>query len=184
MTVPQTTYSMDPPIGKIGMLYRTPRNTAEFGALPALENIQPGDLLEKVVDGNGVAGVRAAQSANGALKSIAGVAVYKAMRAPRQVGDANSVTGFAIGEMVSYVKKGKIFAKWLSTDGSTAQVAFTAPNYAHSTTLTAERGAFTDKAVASTSTHEVDACPTGIQLAKDVTYNLGFGVCLVELNLP
>lgn len=186
MAFPQTSVSWDFLPGKLGMVYRSHANTAEMGVLPAVSLIQAGDLLERVFDATSATYVvRSAQSLNGALKSLAGVAVFKEARQPVAPPYTGTLTtGYQIGEMVPYVRKGKIYAKWLS-NASAAQVPYSSPNYAHSSTpsLTAS-GAFTDKVAAVGAGVEVDACPTGISLCEDVTATLGFTVCLVDLNLP
>jgi len=193
-TLPQTTYNKSFAPGMLGQLYRAGENTHEKGALPALETIQPGDLLERLFDNtSGAYVVRVAQSASGSLQSLAGVAIYKSMRQPVAPPYQSAPSGYVAGEMVPYVRRGKIYAKWLSTDGSTAQVPYTAPKYAHSSTTAGfTRGAFTDKATSSTAGSEVDNCPSGVVLCEDQTSWAGFtnnsgtytSICLVELNLP
>lgn len=188
-TFPQTTYVKSYPAGQLGQLYKHGANTHLKGALPAVSIIQPGDLLEKLFDsGSSTYVVRPAKSATGALVALAGVAIYKSMRQPISPPyNTTYVPGFQIGDMVEFVRQGKIYAKWYSKDGTTAQLSYTSPNYAHSTTSTSSTGpvgAFTDLSTTATTGSEVDACPSGVQIQEDQTATLGFGICLVELSLP
>lgn len=185
-TFPQTTYVKSFPAGQLGQLYRAGANTHEKGTLPALVACQPGDVLERLFDsGSGTYVVRPAQAASGALVSLAGVAIFKSMRQPTMPPYTSITTGYQPGEMVPYVRRGKIYAKWNSTDGTTAQVPYSVPKYAHSTTTVgATQGAFTDKATSAVAGSEVDNVPAGIALCEDQTATLGFTICLVELNLP
>lgn len=178
---PQSSVTANTTAACLGMPRNAPGNSQLFGALPAMAVVQPGDVLEKVLSG-GVICVRGAQSANGALAPLCGVALYKDARMPA-TRQASTTTGYQIGESVPYMRRGQIYAKFVSTDGATAQVLGGVANYEHSTTLLAEQAAFTDKATASTTGHEVDAVP-GAVFVKDVTATLGFGFCLVDLNWP
>jgi hypothetical protein len=197
-TLPQTTFPLYPTNSVLGQLYRTAGNTENIKVYPALVACVPGDLLEKLYDATTTEYcVRPAQSANGALLALAGVAIYKSAKggAPGVFTGASTPGTYQPGEMVSFCRRGQIFAKWLSADGTTGQVPFTVPNYAHSTTTVGNsQGAFTDKATASTAGSEVDACPAGFQLQEDQTgvkpngtglgQAPGFGTCLVAVNLP
>lgn len=184
---PQTSVVFDFVPGQLGQLYDSHGNTEQIFAKPALVAIQPGDVLEQIHDNTSNTDcVRPAQSLNGALKALAGVALYKSSRQPVNPPYSGTITtGYQIGDMVPYVRKGKVYAKWLSNDGTTAQVPYSTPNYAHSsTTVGNSQGAFTDKATLATAGSEVDACPTGVQLCEDCTASCGFTICLVDLNLP
>lgn len=188
MEFPQTTVDWDFKIGKLGQLYLPAANyTSVLDSKPALVDIQPGDLLEEVFDATTQTySVRPAQAASGALVSLAGVAIFKSARQPVAPPYSGTVaTGYQPGDMVTYCRKGIVFAKWNSTNGTSPQVAYTVPKYAHSSTTPGPtQGAFTDKATSSTAGSEVDTLGGGVLIYKDVTGALGFGVCLVELNLP
>lgn len=197
-TLPQSTFPIYPTSALLGQLYRAAAQTPYIRVLPALLACAPGDLLERLYDATSTEYcVRPAQSANGALISLAGVAVYKSAKggAPGVFTGASTPSTYQVGEMVPHCRRGTIYAKWLSTDGSTGQVPYSVPNYAHSTTTVGtSQGAFTDKATASTTGSEVDACPATISLEEDQTgvkpsgsglgQAPGFTVCLVTLNLP
>jgi len=198
--LPQTSFSLYPQNAVLGQLYRTAESTDSVATFPAVAVVQAGDLLEKLYDSTSASYVvRAAQAVSGALIALAGVAIFKSAKggAPGVYTGASTPATYQIGQLVSFCRKGSIFAKWLSKDGSTGQVPFSAPNYAHSTTVSASsstNGAFTDLPATSLSGSEVDACPTGVLLMQDQTgvkpngsglgQAPGFGVCLVELNLP
>lgn len=188
MEFPQTTVDWDFKIGKLGQLYLAAANHASLlDSKPALVACSPGDVLEEVFDSTTQTFcVRPAQAASGALVSLAGVALFKSARQPVSPPYSGTVaTGYQPGDMVTYCRKGIVFAKWLSTNGSSAQVAYSVPKYAHSTTTPgATQGAFSDKATSATAGSEVDSLGGGVLIYKDVTAALGFGVCLVELNLP
>lgn len=197
-TLPQSTFPLYPTNSVLGQLHRTAANTDNIHVRPALLACSPGDLLEKLYDATTATYcVRPAQSANGALIALAGVAIFKSAKggAPGVFTGASTPSVYQVGENVPHCRKGQIFAKWLSTDGTTGQVPYSTPNYAHSTTTPGTaQGSFTDKATASTAGAEVDVCPAGIQLQEDQTgvkpngsglgQAPGFGTCLVELNLP
>jgi hypothetical protein len=191
--LPQTVFTRDPLPGYLGQPFSLGRDTHQKGAMVALDVIQPGDLLERLFDStSNTYCVRPAQAATGALVSLAGVAVYKTIRSSYEPPyNTTYVPGYQIGDMVEFVRKGKIYAKWYSA-ASAAQVAFSAPNYAHSsTTVGTGQGAFTDHAVATTTGAEVDVLPVNSAvLDPDQTGIFGFttvgglvtSVCLVELN--
>lgn len=194
-TFPQTTYRQNFVPGQKGQLYRPGHNTHEKFALSAVAACQPGDLLERLLDAtSGSYAVRPAQSANGALYDLAGVAIYKSMRMPYEPPYSGTLaTGYQIGDMVEHVRKGKVYAKWSSKDGTTAQLSYTVPNYSHSTTTYGSdtagvnyvaQGGFTDHATSATAGSEVDACPAwGVKLCEDQTGLIDFYTCLVDLNL-
>lgn len=199
-TIPQTVFNLYPANSVLGQLYKTAESTENIKTLPALYLIKAGDLLEKLYDATSKTySVRSAQSASGALVALAGVAIYKSAKGggPATWAGVSTPSDYQVGENCSFVRRGQIFAKWLSKDGATAQVYSATPNYAHSTTLTASsatNGAFTDLPVTSVSGSEVDACPATIVLGEDQTgvnpngtglgQAPGFGTCLVSLNLP
>ena len=199
-TIPQTSFTLYPQNSVLGQLYKTAESTENISTLPAVALVKAGDLLEKLYDSTSASYVvRAAQSAHGSLLALAGVAIYKSAKGGGPAGWAGQSTpsDYQVGELVPFCRRGMIFAKWVSADGTTGQVPFSTPNYLHSTTVSASsatNGAFTDKAVASTSGSEVDACPSTILLCEDQTgvtpngsglqMSPGFGTCLVSLNLP
>lgn len=187
ITFPQTAVSFEFSSGQLGQPYNAVGNAQnEIHVKPALLACSPGDILEQITDATTKTEcIRPAQSLNAALKDIAGVALYKSSRQPVSPPYTGTLTtGYKIGDMVPYMRKGKIYAKWLS-NASAAQVSYSTPNYAHSsTTPGTSQGAFTDKATLGTVGSEVDTCPTGVRLVHDVSASLGFTICLVELNLP
>jgi hypothetical protein len=208
--IPQTTFNLYPTNAYLGQLYRTAENTENCRSLPALYLVKAGDLLERLYDSTSKTySVRAAQSASGALVALAGVAIYKSAKGggPSTWAGVSTPSDYQIGEQVTFVRRGMVFAKWLSAAGA-AQAYGTTPNYAHSSTAgtgsqaggttTTTNGAFTDAATATTAGAEVDVCPSSIVLGEDQTgvdpsgtglgqftaISSGMGICLVSLNLP
>lgn len=180
---PQTDYSLQPQIAVAGQLYKY-STSDEFVDYVASSAITPGQLCEVVAATSGSASqedtVRPAQSAAGALKPLAGVAIYKDPRAPA-LGFAFPGGGgtFNVGDRVPLLRKGRIYANW--TGAASGQSSLIGVNYYHSTTpATGVNGSFTVAATAATTGAEVDVA-TGCRLLKSIGSTT---LCLVEVNLP
>lgn len=169
--IPQTDYGLDPVAFVPGMPYRPLGDSDVVEHFVASADITPGTLVEVV---NGA--VRPAQSLNGALKPLVGVA----LRIPTHT-NASSFTGpfttWKAGQQVPVMRKGRVYANW----SGTTQPEYGKLNYQHSSDGSHNQGYFTDAATASTAGAEVDNCPNGVLSVKSTGST---SVCLVELNLP
>lgn len=159
--MPQLTYVQDRSVAIAGML-GDGWNGQDIRSFPASEAIVPGVLCE-VVAGK----VRPAQGTGQEIASVAGVAVYRDVYPPG---------GYAIGDMVPCLAKGRVWVSFIAgTGGTELELA----RVSHSSTVATDRGKFTDAAAAATAGSEVSG-PLGVFRGTDNTATLA----LVELILP
>jgi len=169
--IPQTDYEQTPTTFAAGMPARPLGNGETVEHFVASVDIDPGTLVEVV---NGA--VRPAQSLNGALKPLVGVAL-RMLTHTNATSFSPPFTTWKAGQQVPVMRKGRIYAKW----SGTTQPEYGKLNYSHSSDGTHNQGVFTDAATASTAGAEVDNCPNGVLSVKSTGST---SVCLVELNLP
>jgi hypothetical protein len=184
----QTDYSLFPYVGGAGQRYRA-SSSDEVVDYVALATIQPGQLLEVVTVAAAESptgeseGVRPAQSASGALKPVAGVALYVETYAPLP-GQAAPPNYFMAGDRIPVLRKGRVYAQW---SGTTQGVLVTANYYHESTGATAVQGVITDAATSATAGSEVDALPAGMRVVRPTAQSgqrSAPNCVLLELNLP
>lgn len=176
----QLSYSLYPSAAVPGQLGDLTSN--DIDSAPAAEVINPGRLLQIASDGVSVQQVQNTSGDTTTPPSSVGVAVLKTAR---EGGGATGVTAYgiggvtyAVGEMVPFVRKGRIFAEWKGT----TQTAFGTPRVYHSSTTATDRGKFTDAAAASTAGSEVSPAGSAFRLRQAFA---GAGsVCLLDVNLP
>lgn len=156
----QTTYLVDRLVAVAGMIaVGDERHCATW---PASEVIPFGRGVE-VVSGQ----VRLYQSTGqDGASGLAGVAIYK---------DMHYAGGYQIGEMVPVLRVGQVWVDFVGTGATELEDA----KVSHSSTVTTDRGKFTDAASSATATTEVSSVVGKFRGAKATAT-----LALVELNLP
>jgi len=160
--MPQTTYLTDRAIAVAGQL-ADGGNDIHIATWPASEVI-PFGLAVEVVSGK----VRLPQSTGQEIATFGGVAMYKDMAVPG---------GYAIGDMVPVLRKGRIWGVGSST--LTGATELEDAKVSHSSTVATDRGKFTDAASAATAGSEISGVVAKFRGSKSTT-----ALVLVELNLP
>lgn len=162
----QTTYNLVQGIAVPGLV-ADGRPHAEFtGRFPASEIIPPGRFCE-VVAGK----VRLAQGTGQDSATEAGISVYKAMLEPQTGGE------YQIGDLVPLLRKGAIWVEIAATSGSITELEDA--HYSHSSTITTNRGKFTDEAPAATAGTEISRV-----IGKFLGANATATLARVAIDLP
>lgn len=151
----------------------------EIVAFPAAEVIQPGRMVEMASDGLSVQQVQA--TGNNVPGSV-GIAV---LITARESSGAFGITAYGvggpqynIGDTVPVLMRGRIYAEWKGT----TQTAFGMPNVYHSSTLSADRGKFTDAATSGGAGVEISNAGHQYRVRQVLP---GSGeIVLVDVNLP
>lgn len=167
----QTDYGFAPVSAVAGMRYST-MSSDEVVHGVASGTVQPGQLVESY-GGQ----LRAAQSENGALYPIVGVALFRDSNVAKPNTSGPTPAYYLAGEQIPVMRKGRIYTQW----SGTTQGGYVTANYVHSSDGTHGQGVITDAATQSTTGNEIDALPGGIRVIGPT--NLAT-ICLLELNLP
>jgi hypothetical protein len=156
--MPQTSYTTDYTTALAGQL--ADAEHCEVVSYPCSEAIEAGRMVELHSDGK----VRNPQGTT--LTKPVGLALYQATKLPG---------GYAAGEVVAILRKGKAYAQITGT----APGELVAANVNHSSTTATDRGKLTTTATSATAGSEISA-REGVLFVKAGPSGLG----LVELNLP
>jgi hypothetical protein len=151
---------------------------AEIASYPAAETIQPGRSVELASDGLSVQQVQQTSSTFNPI----GVAILQTARAGSgAVGvTAYGVGGiqYILGEEVPVLLRGRIYAEWKGT----TQTAGGMPNVYHSSTLSADRGKFTDAGTSTGAGTEISNAGHQFRIRQALA---GTGnIVLLDVNLP
>lgn len=165
MSLPTTSYTLAPDAGVAGMIadFSSPQNVVS--AL-ANEAIPFGRIVELTATSDPGSPWTVQLPQGVTLGKVLGVAVYDATHLPG---------GYAIGEMVPVLRRGKI---WIEYTGGT-QLALTALNVLHSSTIATNRGKATMTATSATTGAEIDVTTIICAGVKGVS-----GLVKAELNQP
>jgi hypothetical protein len=171
----QTSYVMFPDFAQPGQLADHTMN--EIASFTAAEVINPGRAVEIAADGLSVQQVQQ----TGTTFNPVGISVLLTARegagavgiAPYGIGGA----AYAIGDTVPVLLRGRIYAEW----SGTTQPSFAAIDTFHSSTISTNRGKFTD---AGTS------AGAGVEIATHAAFRTRMAlpnsgtIILIDVNLP
>ncbi len=176
VTQGQTTYNQFPAFAQPGQL--ADLAYAEVVAFPANEVIQPGRAVEMATDG---LSVQMCQQTSTTFAPV-GVAL---LQTAREGSGAFGITAYGvggpqynIGDTVPVLMRGRVYAEWKGT----TQTAFGMPNCYHSSTLSADRGKFTDASTSAGAGTEIANAGHQFRVRQALT---GSGnIVLLDVNLP
>jgi hypothetical protein len=172
----QLTYPMFSAFAVPGQLADVAYN--EIQSFPAAETIQFGRAVEMASDG---LSVQQPQQTGSTFNPV-GVSV---LLTAREGSGPSGVAPFAVqgpqyntGDILPVLMRGRIYAEWKGT----TQTAFAMPNVYHSSTLSADRGKFTDAATSTVAGSEIANAGHVFRTRQALT---GSGnLVLIDVNLP
>lgn len=145
-------------------------------------------VLDTSTDANGNT-VKLPNGTTTTIGTMVGVAMYVDSLEQQLPGTTN--TGHLAGTVIPVVRKGRIYALFYAASTLTAITPLGNPNVYHpsdnGTALgVAVNGAFTTDATSNTANQEVTACAAGVRFVRITGLEVasGFGVCLLDINLP
>lgn len=164
MCPPQTSYSQNAIPGQPGQPYDSELSNQDIVDVVAGVNIPFGTLCE--LNASGLA-VPVLDSTTGASfnPQVAGIALggefsveqgYVPFTVP-DVGTGSSASGWLKGQVVSFMRRGRI---WVLGDASGTSLRYGAINVHHSSDGTHLQGVFTFAAVSATAGNEIDVAPS------------------------
>ena len=179
LAIGQTAVNLVPDAAQPGQLADLTYN--EIESFPAAEVINPGRAVMIASDGLSVQQVQTSSSST-LPTTLLGVSV---LNSAREGQGSYGITAYGqgglpyqVGEMVPVLLRGRIYAEW----SGTTQSAFSSPNVYSSSTVSTNRGKFTDATASAGAGTEV--C-TGIGHLKNRQVLPGSGnLILVDVNLP
>lgn len=182
---PQTTFSIDNPAGKAGMLYDNGNDVHIARGICGTAALDAGVVVEIVPGvGGALPLLQVAQgTGNPDANVVYGITMYK--DAIEGAAAGASTLPYQPGDEVPVLKVGRIFAQCVS--GTTAGVRGAPANFSHSSTLAGNNGAITSAAASGTAGSEISAFPNGtMTYFKDVglTSDATQPRLVVEVNMP